>query len=88
MPLRIPRGEVRKGRAVNDDNKPLIITIGLDEWLAITSRLTQAERVIEAARPLLTDPWITRSYRPKLSATVGRELAQFDRLMDKPEGAR
>lgn len=73
MPLRMPRSEVRKGRAVNDDDKPLIITIGLDEWLTVTSRLTQAERVIETARPLL-----------KLSATVGRELAQFDRLMGKP----
>lgn len=76
---------------MNDDNKPLIITIGLDEWLAITSRLTQAERVIEAARPLLTDPWITRSYRPKLCEAIGRELVQFDKVtavIGKPEGAR
>lgn len=69
-----------EGRAVNDDDKPLIITIGLNEWLAITSRLTQAERVIEAARPLLTDPWINRSYRPKLCDTIAKELRHHDAL--------
>ncbi len=44
-----------EGRAVNDDDKPLIITIALDEWLTLTTRLTQAEELIGKLRQAIAD---------------------------------
>jgi hypothetical protein len=71
-------------RAANDE--PLMITMALDEWLRITSRLTAAETALEAARPLLTDPWITRNYRPGLSNVIAKALGFYDALAArKPE---
>jgi hypothetical protein len=77
-------GELLEGLAVSDE-EPVIITIRLDEWLTVTERLKAAEAVIATARPLLTDPWIIRNYRPGLCYLIAKALGLYDAMTaDKP----